>query len=466
MTVTDAAARLHPAASALRTLCGGAVHLPGDPSYDEARMAWNLAVDQRPAAVCYPGSAAEVAEVVRAVAAAGLRVAPQGTGHNAGPLGDLSGTVLLRTAGMRQVHVDRARERVTVGAGCLWIDVVGAAAEHGLTVLHGSSPDVGVVGYSLGGGIGWYARSLGLQTNAITAAELVTADGEIRRVDAEHDAALFWALRGGGANAGIVTELEFRAFPFTEAYAGMLVWDVARAEAVLPRWAEWADEAPDEVTTAFRFLRFPDVPELPAPFRGRSLLVVDGAVLADDAAAGRVLAPLRDLAPEIDTFGRVPTSSLIRLHMDPEAPTPGISADALLGPLSAAAIDRLLEVAGAGAADAPPMIELRQLGGALGRPAPGAGVLPQLDGRFALFTGGLAFTPEMSADSERRTTGVVRAMAPWANGRRYLNFSESRVDVRQGYREQDWQRLRAVREQVDPLGVIVANHAVAGGDEE
>ncbi len=170
-------------AASLRGLCAGAIHLPGDPGYDEARMPWNVAVDQRPAAVAYPGNADEVSAVVRAAAEAGLRVAPQGTGHNAGPLGSLEDVVLLRTSAMTAVTIDADRQVARVEAGALWLDAVEPAAQAGLAALHGSSPDVGVVGYSLGGGLGWYARKLGLATNSVTAVEVVIGDGSIVRAD-------------------------------------------------------------------------------------------------------------------------------------------------------------------------------------------------------------------------------------------------------------------------------------------
>ena len=307
----------------LTSLCGGAVHLPGTPGYEEARVPWNVAVDQRPAAVAYPASAAEVADVVRVAAALGLRVAAQGTGHNAGPLGALDDVVLVRTSAMTGVSVDPERKIARAEAGALWEDVVTAVAEHGLTALHGSSPDVGVAGYSLGGGIGWYARKLGLQTNNVTAFEVVTPAGEIVRADAETNADLFWALRGGGGNFGIVTALEFTVFDFDTAYAGWLVYDGSRAAEVLRAWSAWSLDAPDEVTTSWRILNVPPIEEMPPPFRGRTIVVIDGAVMGTDEEAEAILAPLRALEPEMDTFERQPTAALIRLHMDPEGPDAG-----------------------------------------------------------------------------------------------------------------------------------------------
>ena len=312
-------------ASSLRGLCGGAVHLPGDSGYDAARMPWNVAVQQHPAAVAYPASAEEVVEVVRAATAAGLRVAAQGTGHNAGPLGALGDAVLVRTSAMRDVEVDAEARTARVGAGALWIDVVDAVAPYGLAALHGSSPDVGVVGYSLGGGMGWYARELGLATNNITAVEIVTAEGTLVRATAETEPDLFWAVRGGGGNFGVVTALELRLFPIDTVYAGMLVWDRSEAEKVLRAWARWTATAPDSVTTSFRILQLPPFEEIPAPIRGRQIVVIDGAVNDEDCMAEKILAELRALEPEMDTFARVPSASIVRLHMDPEGPTPGVT---------------------------------------------------------------------------------------------------------------------------------------------
>ena len=140
----------------------------------------------------------------------------------------------------------------------LWGDLAEAAGRHGLAARHPSSPDVGVVGYSLGGGIGWYARRLGLQCNAVTAVELVLADGTFVRATADARAELFWALRGGGAPLGVVTALEFELFPLDTVVAGFLAWDWTAVERVLPAWVAWCADAPEEATTSFRLLEVPD----------------------------------------------------------------------------------------------------------------------------------------------------------------------------------------------------------------
>ena len=465
MTIVYNAPR--PTAEALRGMCGGAVHLPGDPGYDASRMPWNVWVSWlNPAAVAYPRTAAEVSELVVVARKLGLQITTQATGHNASPLGDLSEVVLIKTSAMTSVEIDPVEGIARVGAGTLWLDVVEAAAEHGVTVLHGSSPDVGVLGYSLGGGMGWYARELGLQTNALTGATIVTADGSIVHASATENADLFWAIRGGGGNYGVVTEVEFRTFRFTDAYAGMLVWPWEQAEAVLRVWATWAVDAPSSVTTSFRILQIPPMPEIPEPVRGRNLVVIDGAVLAADAAADAILTPLRALNPEMDTFARVPTAGLVRLHMDPEGPTPAVSATSILTELPAAGIDALLAVTGPGSESKLTVMELRQLGGALAVPAESAGAVSHIPGQFVAFALSIAATPELGEFGQRQCHEAIGALAPWANGRDYLNFAEATTDTSLGYDADAWLRLRQVKTDWDPFALFIGNHAIPPlGDE-
>ena len=444
------------AGAAVRSTC------PATPATTRRDCRGTSALDQRPAAVALPRTVGEVQEVVRAAAAADLRIAPQSTGHNAGPLvaQGLDDVVLLRTSAMTGVHIDPVRRVARVEGGALWLHATEPAGDHGLAALHGSSPDVGIAGYSLGGGIGWYARKLGLATNSLLALELVTADGEHVRADAHQNPELFWAMRGGGGNFGVVTALEFRLYDIPTAYAGMLVWDVAQAEAVLRRWAAWAPEAPDEVTTSFRVLNLPPLPDIPAPLRGRSVVVVDGAVLGSDARAEAVLGDLRALAPEIDTFARVPARTLVRLHMDPEGPTPAVSDSTMLGGLPDEGIDAFLSEVGPGSTSSLLMAELRQLGGALGRNHDGGGALRRLDGAFVAFGAAIAATPQLAEQGEHDARRLTRALSPWANGRSYLNFAEGAVDPRTGYDERTWLQLKGIRSAVDPRGVFVGNHRI------
>ena len=462
MTLENTLASRSTAAESLRGLCTGGVHLPGDPGYDAARTPWNVAVDQRPAAVAVPHSAEEVAAVVRAAAAAGLRVAPQSTGHNAAPLaqGPLDDVVLVRLSELTGVTIDPARLEARVVGGTLWQDVVEAAAEHGLAAMHGSSPDVAVAGYTLGGGLSWYARQHGLAAHQLTAVELVTADGRLVRADAEHHPDLFWAVRGGGGNLGVVTALEMRLLPVTDVYAGMMLWDRTAAAEVLHAWAAWTREVPDSVTTAIRVMSFPPLPELPPFLSGRQLVVVDGAVLESDDRASELLAPLRALSPEMDTFGRMPAAGLIDIHMDPPGPTPAVSQHAMIDALPDEALDALLSEVGDGSSTSLLFAELRHLGGALGRPDTG-GALTHLRGGYALFCVAVAATPQMGAQGLVDARAVTTAMAPWSTGARFLNFTEEQVDTSTGYDAESWARLQRVRAAADPVGVFAANHRVA-----
>jgi FAD/FMN-containing dehydrogenase len=341
------------------------------------------------------------------------------------------------------------------------MDVVDAVAPHGLYALHGSSPDVGVAGYSLGGGMGWAARRHGLQTNSLTAVELVTADGELVRADAGHHPDLFWALRGGGGNFGVVTALEFRLYPYTHAYAGWLVWDWAHAERVLRGWLDWTRSAPEDVTTSFRILQVPDIEAAPPPLRGRNIVAIDGAVLGGSEDAAELIAGLRSLGPELDTWATVPAPALSRLHGDPEEPTPAVSATGMLRGLDDAAVAAFVSAAGPDSGSPLMMAELRQLGGAVSRPAENAGALSHLDGDFVLFGGALALTPEMAAGGQAAADALAAAMGPWSTGRVYGNFAEEPTDMERAFADHHaYARLRALREQYDPHGVMHANHRI------
>ncbi|MCW2829340.1 MAG: linked oxidase domain protein, partial [Aeromicrobium sp.] len=244
--------------------------------------------------------------------------------------------------------------------------------------------------------------------------------------------------------------------------AGFLLWDLVDLEAVLREWVAWAPGAPDEVTTSIRAMRMPPLPELPEFLRGRDVVVVDGAVLDSDERAEGILAGLRALKPGIDTFTRVPARSLVRLHMDPEGGTPAVSDSAMLGSFADAAVDAFLEQAGPDAQTSLLLAELRQLGGALGRPHEGAGVLTHLEAEFVSFALAVAGTPEMAARGRADAARFTDALRPFANGRQYLNFAENPVDVSEGYRAEAWTRLRGVRSAVDPHGLFAANHPVPG----
>lgn len=444
----------------LRTQCE--LHLPGDPGYDAARTPWNLAVDQRPAAVAVPTSVEQVVAVVRAATAAGLRIAPQSTGHGAGPLTDiaLDDVVLLRLSQFTGVTVDPDARTVRVLGGTLWQDVLAATAAHGATASHGSAPDVAVAGYLLSGGLSFYGRTHGLAANAVRAFDVVLHDGTVAHASATENPELFWALRGGGGNLGVVVAIELELLPYADVFAGMLLWDRARAAEVVPAWVEWTKTAPESATTSLRVMSFPPLPELPPFLSGRDIVVIDGAILESDTDAADLLAPLRALRPEVDTFGRIPAHALVQVHMDPPAPTPTVGDHSVLGPLDAEAVAVFLAQVGDGTAAGLMFAELRHLGGAIARPDADGGALSHVPGEYALLCVAMAPTPQAAVAGKAAGFAVVRSLAPWSLPHLVATFAENRVDSGRLFDGADSARLSQVRDRVAPGSVFVANHAL------
>jgi FAD/FMN-containing dehydrogenase len=443
----------------LRRRCSGTVTGPEDAGWDLARRAWNLAVDQRPAAVVAAATVEDVVATLAFAREAGLSVAPQATGHGASPLGSLEDSLLLKTTGLDDVEIDPVARRARVGAGALWAQVTRPASAHGLAPLAGSSPDVGVVGYTLGGGISWLSRRHGLACNHVTAIELVTADGRCVRADADHEPDLFWALRGGGGGFGVVTAMEFALLEAPELYGGSLMWPWERGAEVLRAWRDWTRTAPDAFTTSARLLQLPPVPSVPEPLRGRAFVVVDGVLMGGEAEGSELLAGLRALGPEMDTFAMVEPAALSHLHGDPEQPVPGISGHAMLADAGDALIEDIVRVAGPGSGSPLIGVELRHLGGALGRRAPGGGACPSLAPPFGLFAVGAPFDPALAARIRATLDALVAAAAPATVGAA-LNFAEGPTPPSAFHPPETLARLRAVKAAHDPDGLIRAAHPV------
>jgi hypothetical protein len=432
---------------------------PGSEGYAAGSGAFNVLLSQRPTGVVTPGDAADCVAAVEYAKAEGLRIAAQCTGHSAEPLGDLAGSLLVRTGAMNSATVDAERRLARVGAGALWGDLVPQASELGLAACHGSSPTVGIVGYSLGGGVGWYGRKHGLQCNRVTAIELVDAAGAERRVDAENDPGLFWALRGGGGDFGLVTALEFELLPIPEVFAGALFFPLDRASEVLHAWHEWTATAPEEITSVGRLMSFPPLPELPEPLRGNSFAIVEAVALMSEVDAIEALAPLRDLGPAQDTFALGPPASIAGLHMDPPAPAPYAGAGMLLGDLPGEAIDAFLGAVGPGSGSKLLSVEIRHDGGAMGRGGGDHGAMDSLPGSFLMFGVGIVPEPAALAPTKGWLADLEAAMAPWDAGR-YLNFSDESEDIDVAFPPESVERLRAAKATHDPENLFHANHPV------
>ena len=431
-----------------------------DVEWDLARRAWNLIVDQHPRHVAFPETADDVVKLVTFAAGEGLRVAPQGTGHGAGALGAIEDAVLIKPSRMREISIDPARRRARVGAGVTWAEVQAAAAEHGLAGLAGTSPELGVVGYTVGGGLGWFARRYGLACNSVVAFDVVTAGGVLLHVDCEHEPDLFWALRGGGGSFGVITAIEFALYPVRDLYAGALYWPQERAAEVLQAWRAWTSDISDSVTSVYRLVNFSRGPEVPEALRGRSNVLVEAACMTTEKEGVDLLRELRKLGPEVDTFRMLATTALGALHMDPVDPVP-LSIDGwLLDDLPPAAMEAVVRSAGLESGSPLWSVELRHLGGALLDAAPEHGALASLDAQFAMAAISLVPNPDAAAAVESHLSLVRAALEPWESDRNFPNFAERSFSASDFHSPATRERLGRVKAKYDPHDLISSTHPI------
>jgi len=436
---------------------------PEDPAYDSARLSWNLAADQRPAAIVFAKSVDEVRESVTWAKENGLRVACQTTGHSAPALPDLGDALLLKTDLFDDdIDIDSNTLTARVPAGATSGDVVSAAAEHGFAFLHGSSPTVGVVGYLLGGGLSTFGRSFGLACNRVVSFQLVTEDGELVTADLATNPDLFWALRGGGGGLGVVTAVEVELLNMSEAFAGATFFAISDARAVLETWIEWTRTAPESATTDFRIMRLPPFEEIPEPIRGQAVVCVDGVSL--DPVVGEHFAALIESAgtPVMGGWGIQPVADLVRLHGDPEQPVPGIGDSALLNDLDEAAITAFLGAVGEDSSATLIVAELRHIGGALATPAEDGGALDHLEGRYTLNGIGLAAGPDMTAKAVADLDQMIAAMRPFASEVKFLNFTERNFELADCFPAEVIERLTKVFDRYSPDRTFVSSRSIDG----
>jgi FAD/FMN-containing dehydrogenase len=423
----------------LRRRFAGRVHLPGDPGYDAQRRPLNPTIDPHPAMVVEASGPADVRAAVEAARRFDLPFAVQATGHGTHVPSD--GGILVKTAGMASVLVDPDRRIARVGPGARWGAVLQAAAPFGLAPLSGSSTSVGVTGYTLGGGVGWLARKHGFAADSVLRAVVVTADGGAVTASADRNPDLFWALRGGGGNFGVVTSLEFRLHPVAEVYAGSAYFAPERARETIARYRNWAATAPDELSTAVLLRRMPDSPEVPAPVRGRRVLVVKAMYAGDPAHARRLLRPIFAAAGPVLVDDIAP----VRYADAAMGGTPARYLD-LFPDLSDAVVDAL--VAAHERPESPvSTVEIRHWGGALARPTPDAGPVGHRDVPFSV----VVDAPE---------PGLPETLRPHAIGGSFLNFLADPARTATAYTPDDHARLRAVKATHDPDNVFRVNHNI------
>jgi FAD binding domain len=443
----------------LRRTVRGRVTTPDDPAFGEVRMGWNRAVDQRVRAVVEVADAADAAALVGYARLAGLSLAMQPNGH--GATADLSDAILVRTGALRSVTVDPVARTARVEAGASWGDVLAMTGKHGLLGLAGSSPAVGATGFCLGGGLSWFGRRHGFAASSVRALEVVDAEGVPARVTAASDPDLFWALRGGGGDFALVTAMELDLYPVPSLYGGRIVWPATRAAAVLEAFTEVTAQAPEELSVWCSLLDFP--PFLPPPLGGLSGVVIDAVHLGSEAAGRGLLARFEAIPGMVlDTRQPMPITALGDVCAEPTDPTPTMFRSELLTRLDSQVTASMLAAAGQGSVAPLTSVQIRHLGGALGRPSPDAGACGHLDEPYAVGMLAVTPTPEARQAAGTRIAALCSALTPYTSGRKPLTFCDDGERAASAFPAGILARLREIKRRRDPSGVFRSNFPVLG----
>lgn len=447
--------------AALAKQVRGPVLTSEDPRYDAERAGYQITRSHRPAVLVGATGPADVRSAVAFATHHGLPLAVQGTGHSLAAIAGVGG-VLINTSRMTGVRVNAEARTAWLAAGTRWDQVIHEAAPAGLAPLSGSLPTIGAIAYTLGGGLGLLSRRYGYAADHVRGLDVVTADGQLRNVTADSDPNLFWALRGGRDNFGVVTGMEIDLMPITTLYGGGLFFPGESAAKVFNAYLEWTAIVPEEMSSSIALISFPDVPALPPPLRGRHVIHVRIAYAADDLAASEgLVAPVRALGPMIDTLAEIPYTAAGSIYNDPVAPGRFEAGTAMLGDLDGTAVSAILDLAGPHVA-VPHIVELRHLGGRLAH-APAVG--NAVGNRAARYLFNVVSRLERADITEIRRAHdrVLEAIAPWSTGGRFLNFmngENAAGQVRSAYDAKDYERLTELKAVYDPTNTFRLNHNI------
>ena len=382
----------------LSTQVAGPVLVPGDDGYPAEHTGFDLSVPQRPALIVGATTTDDVVTAVRFARSHRLPVGVQATGH--GPTVAVDGGLLINTGRMTAIDVESVNRSARLQAGTQWTQVIEAAAPFGLAPLSGSAPSVGAISYSLGGGIGVLSRRFGFGADHVRTIEVVTADGELRRVTAEDSPDLFWAMRGAGSNFGVVTSIEVDLVAVPELYAGGLFFSGDQRADVLAAFVQCASTVPDALSLSVAVYTFPDLPGLPAAVRGRHCCHVRVTYQGPAAEAETFLGALRGSGSVLlDTVRSLPLTEIGTIHNDRTAPLDVHSRSLVLRRLDSALAHTVVAHTGP---DAASLVELRHLAGALGRPPAVANAVGHRDGVANMFTTAYPADDHTFADTEQQ----------------------------------------------------------------
>lgn len=434
----------------------GPVILPGHDGYDQARQVFNARFDRRPAAVVRAADLGDVVATIRFARDHGLDLAVRGGGHSMAGHGTIDGGVVLDLSPMGRVDLDPAGRTAWAQAGVTAGRYTAAAHEHGLATGFGDSPGVGIAGLTLGGGIGWLARKHGLTADQLLATELVTADGDVLQVDAETQPDLFWALRGGGGNVGVVTRLRYRLHEVATVLGGMLL--LPASPQALQEFVAIADAAPDELSTIVHVGKAPPLPFVPEAHHGRLVMIVMLVYAGDLDAGERVVAPIRGIAePIVDALRPMPYPAMFEEEGPPRAAMAVRST--FLDDLDDATATLLFDHLDAATT---PMsaVQLRVLGGALGRVPVEATAFAHRRRRMLLNVVAASEQPDDPA-REAWVVGLLDALRPATTGA-FVNFmaDEDTARVAEAYPHGAYERLAAIKARYDPTNLFRGNHNI------
>jgi hypothetical protein len=447
-----------PTAAALRSLqarVAGTVLTDDDPDYATHCAGWNTLHTHRPALVVVAAGAADVAAAVGFAAEHNMGLGVQCTGH--GPAVPVDG-VLVDTSALTALDVDPDARTAQVGAGCTWGVVLEATAPHGLAPLAGSSPTVGAVGYTLGGGLGWLARRHGAACDTVRSFEVVTPDGRLRVVSANREPELFWALRGGGGAFGVVTAMEIDLVEVAAVYGGNLYYPPDAAGEITARYARWVADVPDGLTSSVVWMNVPPAPEVPDALRGRSFVIVRGCWSGPLDEGRSLLDGWRTQAPPtIDRWDTMAFADCATISADRVEPTPAVVAGRWLARLDGDVGELLARHTFA--TDGPPRLrfsEVRHLGGAVGRADRTATSFGHRRHPFFLNMVGTAVHHQPTVIDQHQSR-VLATLGDAATGAAYVNYLDGpqrRSGSADAYESPDRVRLARLQRDLDPTGLL------------
>lgn len=447
----------------LRSKVKGRIVLPGDPSYDEDREIWNAMIDRRPAVIVQCAEADDVTHAISFARENGLEISIRGAGHNIAGNALCDNGLMIDFSNMKNVRVDAAKRRAYVEPGATLADFDAAVQKHGLATPVGINSTTGISGLTLGGGFGWLTRKYGMTIDNLVSADVVTADGKKMRAGENENADLFWAIRGGGGNFGVVTRYEFKLHPVgTEILAGLLVFPFKQAKQVLTQYREFIESAPEDLSVWVVLRQSPPLPFLPEYVHGKEVVILAIFYAGDVNQGKKLIEPLRHFGdPHGEHIGAQPYTEWQKAF-DPLL-TPGArnywkSHNLIV--LNDGVMDTMIEFAGK--LPSPKCeIFIGLLAGAANRVPADSMAYAHRDAKFALNVHGRW---DQAADDERCIAWArefFESSAPYASGTVYVNFmTKDEVDRIAAAYGSNYDRLVQIKRKYDPENVFHLNQNI------